>query len=411
MSGFVTGRAVAVITAGFLTVSIAYAIRYCYGILLPEMVAELSISKTEAGVVASAYYVAYTLFSPLLGLLSDRYDVRVILSIFTALLAGGAFCMAFSGNVLTASLFFAVAGIGHAACWVPVVSLVQRWVPDHRRGMALSVTTLGTGFGITFWSFLLPVLIKGYSWRTGWMALGAFGFCVALLNYLLVRSRPGDSGARNMQQEGSSLNLQKLAGVYRGLLAEKKLWMIGLAYLLVGFTVLVPFTFLSAYAIEELAFSHRVAGRFFAAMAISGMAGKLLLGILSDSLGRIRVMIACGLLLGIGCLGMAFSRNLFALYGFTVIFGLGWGAVWPVYAASARDFFASDRAGSVIGLWTVFLGAGSVVSPALCGWTIDATGTYLHAFVLGCIGGILSAVLLIPVMHAPKADNRMPDTF
>jgi len=405
-----TGRAVAIITAGFMTVSIAYAIRYCYGILLPEMVSELSISKTEAGVVASAYFVAYTLFSPLLGLLSDRYNVRIILAIFTALLSAAAFCMAFSGNVLTASFFFAVAGIGHAACWVPVVSLVQRWVPDHRRGMALSVTTLGTGFGITIWSFLLPVLVGAYSWRAGWMALGVFGFCVALLNYILVRSHPGDSGGRETKQQPSSMNLRWLTGVYRDLLREKKLWLIGLAYLLVGFTVLVPFTFLTAYAIEELAFSYGVAGRFFAAMAISGMAGKLLLGILSDSLGRIRVMIACGLLLGIGCLGMAFSRNLFVLFGFSVMFGLGWGAVWPVYAASARDFFLSDRSGSVIGLWTVFMGVGSVISPALCGWTIDATGTYIYAFVLGCIGGILSALMLIPIMHIPKVDNRTPHT-
>ncbi len=398
-----TRRAVAVITAGFLTVSIAYAIRYCYGILLPEMVIALSISKTEAGVIASAYFVTYTLCSPILGLLSDRYDVRIILCIFTAMLAAGAFCMAFSTNVLTAALFFSIAGIGHSACWVPVVSLVQRWVPDNRRGMALSITTMGTGVGIALWSLVLPILIGNYGWKAGWIALGLFGFLVAGLNYILVRSNPEPDSKKGKYQQ-SHMNLEWLVAVYRELLKEKKIWFIGLAYLLVGFTVLVPYTFLSVYAIEELNFSYSVAGRFLAVIAISGMAGKLFLGILSDTLGRVRVMIACGVLLGLGCFGMAFCQDLYAIYGYTVIFGVGWGAVWPVYAAAAPDFFIREQSGSVIGLWTVFLGVGSVLSPVLSGWTIDATGTYRYAFLLGCGGGLLSAVLLLPVLNTPKAE-------
>ena len=57
-------RAIAVILAGFLTVSIAYAIRYGYGMLLPQMLPALGITKTQAGIIYSAYFVAYTLFFP-----------------------------------------------------------------------------------------------------------------------------------------------------------------------------------------------------------------------------------------------------------------------------------------------------------------------------------------------------------
>ncbi|MEJ2039539.1 MAG: MFS transporter, partial [Desulfosarcinaceae bacterium] len=134
--------------AGFLTVSIAYAIRYGYGILLPEMLITLKISKTEAGVIYASYFLAYTLGSPVVGLLSDRYNVRVILALFTALLGLGAMLMALADSVLSASLIFTVAGLGHAACWAPVVALVQKWVPDTRRGTALAFATLGSGSGI-----------------------------------------------------------------------------------------------------------------------------------------------------------------------------------------------------------------------------------------------------------------------
>ena len=47
-----------ILTACFLTVFIAYAIRYGYGILLPEMLVSLDITKTDAGVIFSAFFIA-----------------------------------------------------------------------------------------------------------------------------------------------------------------------------------------------------------------------------------------------------------------------------------------------------------------------------------------------------------------
>jgi len=84
-------RALVVLAACFCTVFATYAIRYSYGVLLPKMLPSLAISKTEAGVIYASYFIAYTVFSPVLGLLADRYDVRVLLTVFAALLGGGTF--------------------------------------------------------------------------------------------------------------------------------------------------------------------------------------------------------------------------------------------------------------------------------------------------------------------------------
>ena len=53
-------RALAVLAACFCTVFISYAIRYGYGIFVPEMLPALSISKTGAGLIYSSYFIAYT---------------------------------------------------------------------------------------------------------------------------------------------------------------------------------------------------------------------------------------------------------------------------------------------------------------------------------------------------------------
>ncbi|MFC1864192.1 MFS transporter, partial [Thermodesulfobacteriota bacterium] len=113
-------RAVAIIFAGFCTAFVAFAIRYSYGLLLPQMLPSLAISKTDAGIIYSSYFVACTMSAPFLGVLVDRIDARGLLTVFVTLLGLGGCLMAVSSTVVQASIFFALAGVGHSACWAPV---------------------------------------------------------------------------------------------------------------------------------------------------------------------------------------------------------------------------------------------------------------------------------------------------
>jgi MFS family permease len=102
---------------------------------------------------------------------------------------------------------------------------------------------------------------------------------------------------------------------------------------------------------------------------------------------------------------MACFQGYIALILCTLIFGIGYGAIWPVYAASAVDYFSKESAGSVVGLWTIYLGVGSMLSPVVTGWTIDATGGYVWAFILAMISAIISLLLLLPIS---KTASRAP---
>jgi predicted MFS family arabinose efflux permease len=391
-------RARAIILAGFLTVSIAYAIRYGYGMLLPAMLPALAISKAQAGAIFSTYFAIYTLATPVLGALSDRFNYRLLLCTFTAVMAAGVLLMAKVENLLQIHIFYALAALGHAACWAPVTALVQKWVPDHKRGTALSLVTMGVGLGIPLWSVLLPAIVDAADWRAGWWAMGLFALGVAVLNFILVRNplQPDRADeSRSPRQPGPG-------AAYRDLFKTPLFWTIGTAYLFVGFNVIIVFTFLPIYAREVLELPYALSTRFVAVIALSGIVGQLTLGPLSDTMGRMRVMVICGLVMGAACLGMGFVRAPWALYALTAFYGWGYGAVWPVYAAAARDFFDKTQTGGIVGLWTVFLGLGSVTSPVLCGWSIDHTGAYAWTFLLGLISGLLSAVILFATARRPR---------
>jgi len=394
-------RVVGILSAGFFTVFAAFGIRYSYGILLPEMLPALGISKTEAGIIFSSYFFLCTLCAPLLGLLVDRWNARILLTVFVAVLGMGACLMSFSRTVFQASFFFALAGIGHAACWAPFVTVVMRWVSDKRRGVALSIIDLGSTAGIAFWSIVIPLMIGPYSWRTVWLWLGVVAFVAAGMNFLFVRSQPPTGGELQGSAGASKVQIP-IKTVYKTIFRDKKFYLIGLSYLLISFSILIPFTFLTTYATQELKIPYQTAAGLVALIGIAGAVGKLPLGHLSDRVGRIKVMMLCGVLTGLGGLGMTYAPGFVFLLAATVLFGVGYGTIWPVYAASARDLFSQAYSGSIVGLWTVYHGLGSVLSPVFAGWTIDTTGTYVWAFNLVVISSALSLLLLLPLAKSER---------
>lgn len=394
-----TNRAVAVIIAGFFTVFIAFAVRYSYGLILPHMLSDLAISKTEAGIIFSSYFITYTLLAPLFGLLVDRSDAKVILTVFVAILGIGAYLMSVSTTVIQSSIFFALAGIGHSACWAPVVTVVMRWVSEKRRGITLSIVDLGTTTGIALWSIMIPFIISGFSWRAVWVSLGITAFLVAGANFFLVRSYPTDNSG-SLESRTVPKTQISIKKAYKAIFRDPNFYMIGSSYLLISFSILIPFTFLTTYATNELMIPYKSATGLVAVIAISGAIGKLILGHVSDRVGRIKIMMLCGVLAATGNLGMAYSQGFYMLFLFSIIFGVGYGTLWPIYAASARDLFPKDFAGSVIGLWTLYHGLGSVLSPIISGWSIDVTGTFFWAFILAMISAVISFLLLLPMKKA-----------
>jgi MFS family permease len=392
-------RTFGVLLACFLTVLAAYSIRYSYGTLLPEMLPALSISKAEAGVIYSSYFIAYTVLSPVLGLMADRFNLRVLIAVFVAIMGAGTFLMQYVTSVSQASLFFTIAGIGCAACWAPVMALAQRWISDKRRGMSLAMIDSGSSLGVMAAGALVPLAVAESSWELGWLCLGIMGMALGILNFILIRDHPPTT-AEKKESENIQPGKPKLS--YKQILLDRRFWLIGVAYLMTGFAIIIPFIFLSTYAVQELGFSYGSATMLITIIGAGGMLGKLTLGPLSDKAGRLKIMVLCAFLIGAGCLAMIFGRG-WLLMAICFVYGIGYGACWALYAACASDFFSKKTAGGIIGLWTFLMGFGSIIAPILAGWTADISGTLRWAFVLAMAAGFISLLLLLAMLRAPRA--------
>ncbi len=285
------------------SVFMTYSIRLSYGILMPEMILSLKITKAQAGAIASSFYLAYTIFTPLLGYLVDRASARRLLTSFSLILGIGTYLMGKPTTLIEAGLFFAVVGIGASAMWTPLVTVVQRWYGGKRRGMALGILSISYAVGYGLMGLILPIIVAHDGWRACWSMLAIGAFALVPLNAIFLRNQPqemgetpwGDPAGLKTRAPGEG---KKGKTGYGDLLRLPNLWWAALSYLFIAFTAYVIITFIVTYGSMELGFAYGNAALLASSIACGGIGGAFLLPILSDYWGRKQFLVLINLGMG-----------------------------------------------------------------------------------------------------------------
>jgi MFS family permease len=114
---------------------------------------------------------------------------------------------------------------------------------------------------------------------------------------------------------------------------------------------------------------------------LSGLGGRLLLGLLADRLGAKRVLVA-GLLVQTAAIAsyLAVDR-LGEFYTLSVVFGLAYGGVMPLYAVLARESFGQRVMGTVFGAMTMASSIGMAFGPWAGGRIFDTFNSYMWLYI------------------------------
>lgn len=402
-----------VLGSSFATLFINYSIRIgAYSVLLPEMIRDLGINITQAGIIRAAYIFAYILFSPLAGWLTDRIGGRFVISFFCLFLGAGTFLMGRASNLFTAILFHGLIGMGAAAMWVPIVTLIQKWFGITRRGLALGILSPSYAMGFGLMGIVLPIIVKTYSWRMGWFLLGISGLVLVIFNVVLLRSDPKEMGLLPWGETPPSIQPASPSPPpfsCWNILKEAHFWLIGVSYLFISMGVYIFSDFIVTYGTMELKIGYDVASSFISIMALTSIIGGLVLMPLSDYMGRKRLLVMIHSFLALGILLIIYAKDDISL----VRIGVGWfgflyGAIWPMYAVCARDYFPKEVAGTVIGIFTLFYGIGAMLGPIVAGRITDATESFRWSFGLGALTAFIAAIV-IGFLRKPRESGKKGD--
>jgi predicted MFS family arabinose efflux permease len=149
------------------------------------------LTATEAGVMASALAFGYMLAVPVLTTLTDRIDARFILAAGSALsgLATIAFGV-FADGLLSATLIWAVAGIGFAGAYMPGLKALTDRLPagDTSRSVTLYTASFSVGVGLSF--LVAQLVAESFGWRSAFYVTGLGPFVMVAVCMGLAPCKP-----------------------------------------------------------------------------------------------------------------------------------------------------------------------------------------------------------------------------
>ncbi|OPY74942.1 MAG: Hexuronate transporter [Syntrophorhabdus sp. PtaU1.Bin050] len=391
-----------ILTVCFVNLFVNYSIRLGYGVVLPEMIRTMGLTRLEGGDIFNAYLFAYICLSPFAGNLTDRLGARRIVPLFGIILGLGALLMGTATSFRQACLFFALTGVGASSMWTPIITLVQRWFSVKRRGMALGILSAGFGLGFASMGKLFPVIVSHWNWRYCWYLLGVAALVMVVVNIVLLRSRPEDKGLGPWGESnpGDPVYQQtppgtKERGRYPEIVRASRFWVIGFSYFLIAGALYIITTYMVDYARYELGLPYEKASMLATVHGMGQIVGVLCIGLISDYIGRRMTILASNLFISAAIVSIvAAGANPAWLFGSIGVLGAFYGATFPMYGATGGDYFRKEIMGTVIGLLTFFYGCGAIVAHRVAGHIRDATGSFTIPFMLAIAASFLAAILM-----------------
>jgi MFS family permease len=401
-----------IVGIAFVTMAIGVTGRTAFSLLLPPLIEEF---KWDRGLAAGAFsfgFLVSAVLSPFVGRVIDKRGPRIVILTGVALMSAGLLLapLVHSPWQLYATLGVAVGGGANMMTYTAHSQFLPNWFV-RRRGLAISIAFSGAGVGAVVLLPWLQTIILAEGWRASCVAMGWLVLLGIAPLALLVRKSPADVGQNPDGDRASPETTAKrdAASIVDPLWAATD-WTLARATRTARFWWIVLGYFLALiawYAVQvhqtkylvEVGFSPLVAAWALGAVSIVAIPGQILLGALSDRVGREWVWtVGClGFLLSYAALlGLEHEPSSALLYAMVFAQGfLGYGLT-SVMGPIVAEIFQGKHYGAIFGTITIALIGGGALGPWLAGAIHDATGSYRLAFLLiiACCSGAAGAIWL-----------------
>ena len=387
-----------IIAVTFVTMAIGVNARTAFSLFFPPIIDEFG---WERGVTAGAFSFGFLVsgaVSPLIGRMMDRFGPRAVMELGVALMAAGLLLAPLTTQPWHLYLTIGVlVGAGSICLGYSGQSLfLPNWF-IRRRGLAIGLAFAGVGLGSMTLLPWVQHVIEHAGWRTACTAMGVVVLVVLAPINLLLRKRPEDLG---LQPDGdaapSASSARPISNVvdpaWAGTdwtlcraLRTARFWWIATGYfggLYIWYAVQVHQT---KYLLD-IGFSSGAAVWALGVVSLLGIPGQILLGHVSDRVGREWIWSASCLGFAI-CFAALIALNFYPTSLLVWVMVLAQGALGygltSIMGAVVVEIFQGKHYGAIFGTVMLAALAGGAAGPWVTGFLHDLSGSYTLAFLIG----------------------------
>src|SRR5215510_10494786 len=365
-----------ILAAGALMTCVGFGTMLSLAVFLQPISKAMGWSTAGVSAAATLDFLCMGFAAFVWGTLSDRYGTRIVVLAGSLLLGLGLVTASQAQELWQFQLFFGVLiGIAAGSFYAPMMALASAWIDKHR-SLAVALVSAGMGVSPVTVAPTASMLITAYDWRTAMLVIGIAAWALLIPACFLVRRPPQGAGAASSGAADEPATEWTAAQALR----TPQFITLALAHFACCAAHSGPIFHMVSYAMI-CGIAPLTAVTVYSLAGFSGLGGRLLLGALADRLGAKPVLVG-GLFVQALCIATYLAvAQLGEFYALSVVFGLAYGGVMPLYAVLVREFFGARIMASMFGAVSAFASLGMALGPWAGGLVYDTYHNYiwLHA--------------------------------
>lgn len=353
--------------------------------ILPLLIAQNGYSYLAAGLLVTAYNVTSSFTQPVIGWLSDTRGLTISVSLSLLISAVFVALMGVAKDYYLIMAFAIIAALGHA-CFHPVaLSLVSKLCTKENRGQITSYFVVGGNFGYA----VGPVLAGALVWYFGLPGLLFLIFPAIAMFFALKILLPGGIEAAH---EAHAMPKEIVADVP----SKWPFVILMIASILRAWAIFAALTYLPMYLVSQ-GYDLVMASLIMTLMLLTGVAGQIAGGRISDRFGRKEFMVFA-LAGAIPCFYLFFATSGILAIITLLAFGFCLWSTFSVAVAMGHELLPQNvglASGIMMGLAIGFGGLGVAVNGIIA-------DQYSLAAAIGTIPlPIIGAVIFMALLPYP----------
>ena len=368
------------------------------------MAQDLGVPRTLLSLQSVVMSVGAVVTAPFWGKIYKQHNARNVLLLCTVMTALCTIGRSFMPNVWGILILAAVKGVFFTGNSVlPISILLTAWFRK-KRGLAISIASLGISTGSVIFSPVVERIISTYGWRTSDQLIGALMLIVMVPCTLRIIGMPKTKGRLPYGMEdgaaaqAAGAPAQKQAALTGMTFAEAKKSPLLYLFLLAVFGMV----FATGAALQipayltDIGYGSAVAARVVAAYSAVAIAGKLILGSVIDKFGE-KTGSAYICIVGIlAFICFVLAKNRIFLYGIILFWGLGSGITSVLPTLLTSKIFGNRDYGPIYGIVLSVNRFGGVIGTVLVSLLFDLTGDYTIIWP-ACVASMVLALAAIMI--------------
>lgn len=355
--------------------------------------AEFGFSKTEMGLLLSAFLWPYALANLPAGWLVDKFGPKRMFSAALCLWSGFSVLAAFVNSY---SFFYGLRmmlGISESPFFTSGIKIIHSWFGENERGLPSAIINTGSQIANTIAPPILTILLITLGWRGMFVAIGVMGLPLLFAWWKFYRDPDAREYALLHTGHASlSKTEENLKSSWGALFRYPATWAMVIGNFSIMFTIWVYLTWLPSYLETSLGFSLKATGWIASIPFLAGILGVLVGGLISDTLVKRglpaitsrKIPIVLGALLAACFVApipfVPSTPVAISLLAFGYFFSqMPQGVLWTL----ASDIAPKEQVASLGAIQNFGGFLGAALAPIITGIILDMTGEFTNVFLLG----------------------------